>query len=208
MTEQSNIFDIAQRFRGFLPVVVDIETAGLNPQTDAILEIAAIIICMDEKGLLYPKSTHFCHIHPFEGANLDKSSLEFNNIDPYHPFRFAISEKEALQTIYQPIRKAIKKYGCHRAILVGHNPSFDLTFLQMAAKRCNYKRDPFHPFTTFDTATLAGLVFKHTVLAVATKKAGIDFDSAEAHSALYDAKKTTELFCYIVNNFKNLSIMN
>jgi ribonuclease T len=196
---------IAARFRGFLPVVVDIETAGLNPETDAVLEIAAIILTMDEKGYIKPQETHFAHVLPFEGANLDKEALEFTGIDPTHPFRFAVSEKEALDIIFKPIRKAIKATGCHRAILVGHNPIFDISFLQAAVKRTNCKRNPFHPFTTFDTATLSGLALKHTVLAVAAKRAGIKFEVQNAHSALYDTTKTAELFCYIVNRWKSLN---
>lgn len=192
---------IAGRFRGFLPVVIDIETGGLNPQTDALLEIAAVILDINEHEELYSRETYFCHVIPFEGANLDEEALKITNIDPYHPFRLAVPEKEALQTIHTPIRKAIKETGCHRAVLVGHNPNFDLTFLQKTAKRCQYNRDPFHPFTTFDTATLSGVALGHTVLSVAAEKAGIDFKTKEAHSALYDAQKTAELFCYLVNKW-------
>ncbi len=205
MPQTSSSSPMAMRFRGYLPIVVDIETAGFNAQTDALLEIAAIILIIDENGIIKPQTTHHCHIIPFEGANLDQDALEFNGIDPYHPFRFAVSEKEALQTLFKPIRKAMKADGCHRAILVGHNPTFDLGFLKQVVKRCDYKRDPFHPFTTFDTATLSGLALEHTVLATSVKRAGLQFDDKEAHTALYDAQKTAELFCYIVNKWKKLT---
>lgn len=199
---------MATRFRGFLPVVVDIETAGLDPQTDAILEIAAIILAFDDNDNLYPQATHFAHVIPFDGANLDQEALEFTGIDPYHPFRFAVSEHQALDIICKPVRKTIKDNNCHRAVLVGHNAFFDISFLQAAIKRTNYKGNPFHRFTTFDTATLAGLAYKHTVLAVAAKKAGIEFEVQHAHSALYDATKTAELFCAIVNRWKDLNKNN
>jgi ribonuclease T len=197
--------NIANRFRGFLPVVVDIETAGLNPKTDAILEIGAIIIDMDKDGLVYPKETHFAHVIPFEGANLDPEALEFTGIDPYQPLRFAVSEEEALDTISKPIRQAMQASGCYKAILVGHNPIFDISFLQAAVKRTNYKQDPFHSFTTLDTATLAALAYEHTVLAVAAKRSGIEFEVQHAHSALYDATKTAELFCNIVNKWQEMT---
>ena len=196
---------ITNRFRKLLPVVVDIETAGLNHETDAILEIAAIILMMDETDLIKPeKIAHFEHVIPFEGSHIDHKALEFTGIDPFHPFRFAVSEKEALKKIFVPIRKALKETGCNRAILVGHNPTFDLNFLNAAIKRCHYeKQNPFHPFTSFDTATLAGVALGHTVLAVAVKRAGIEFNVQYAHSALYDATKTAELFCWVVNkNFR------
>jgi len=187
------------RFRGFLPVVVDVETAGFNSEKDALLEIAAVTVVFDKDGRLQKEETYASHVQPFPGANLDKSSLEFTGIDPHHPFRLAVSELEALKKVFNPIREAVKLHGCSRAILVGHNPAFDLSFLKAAVNRVGIKRNPFHQFSTFDTATLAGLAFGQTVLARAIKAAGIDWNNDSAHSARYDAEKTTELFCTIVN---------
>lgn len=195
---------IANRFRGFLPVVIDVETGGFNAKKDALLEIAAVVIEMDEDGNVRPGEAVHQHVKPFEGANIEKSALEFTGIDPYHPFRMAVNENTALTEIFQPIRKAIKETDCKRAILVGHNAFFDHDFLKAAVDRSGIKRNPFHPFSCFDTATLAGLAVGQTVLAKACEAAGIDFDQKEAHSAIYDTKKTAELFCYIVNRWKAL----
>jgi len=195
---------INQRFRGYLPVVVDVETAGFNAATDALLEIAAVIIQMDDQGRLHPGETIGCHVEPFEGANLEPKALEFNGIDPWHPFRGALPEREALQTIFRPVRQAVKRSGCKRAILVGHNAFFDLGFLNAAVERTGIKRNPFHPFSTFDTVSLAGLAYGQTVLARAVEAAGLDWDGREAHSALYDTVKTAELFCAIVNRWEAL----
>jgi ribonuclease T len=189
---------IAKRFRGYLPVVVDVETAGFNPKRDALLEIAAVILQINSQGLWQPEKTHFCHLIPFEGANLDKEALDFLGVDPYHPFRFAVCEAEGLEMIFEPIRKAIKRHGCSRAILVGHNPSFDLSFIKAACDRSRIKM-PFHRFSTFDTGTLGALAYGQTVLARAVQMAGFNWDSSEAHSAIYDAERTAELFCAIVN---------
>ncbi len=196
---------IASRFRGYLPVVVDVETAGFNPSQHALLEIAAVILEMDANGLLAISEVHCVHVKPFPGAELDQAALQFNGINPHHPLRIAYEEKEALGKIFQPVRAALKKTGCTRAILVGHNPSFDLSFINAAAKRCAIKRNPFHPFSTFDTATLSALVFGQTVLAKAIEAAGIDWDPKEAHSARYDAEKTAQLFCTIVNRWQTLT---
>lgn len=195
---------MAMRFRGFLPVVIDVETAGFNAKTDALLEIAAVIVGMDNHGKLYKQSTVHCHVEPFPNANLEKSALEFTGIDPYNPLRNAKSEKVALEKIFKPIRAAIKDNGCNRAILVGHNATFDHSFVFAAAERSDIKRNPFHPFSTFDTATLAGLAYGQTVLAKACSAAGIEFDGRSAHSARYDTDKTADLFCNIVNKWKNL----
>ena len=178
---------IADRFRGFLPVVIDVETGGFNAATDALLEIAAVIIRMDEEGFLYRDKTHACHVAPFPGANLDKAALAFNGIDPHHPFREAVEEKAALEQIFSPIREEIKQTDCSRAILVGHNPFFDLGFIKAAVERTGVK-SPFHAFSTFDTATLGALAYGQTVLARAAQAANIDWDHNEAHSAIYDAR--------------------
>ncbi|MCU7814046.1 MAG: ribonuclease T [Candidatus Thiodiazotropha sp. (ex Lucinoma kastoroae)] len=196
---------MAQRFRGYLPVVVDVETGGFNATQDALLEIAATTIGMDDRGMLYPVETHAFHLTPFEGANIDPKALEFNGIDPDHPFREARPEAEALNLLFTPIRKAIKASGCKRAILVGHNAFFDLGFLNAAVERCGIKRNPFHPFSTFDTVSLAGVAYGQTVLARAAQFAGLDWDSTQAHSAIYDTEQTARLFCTIINRWQQLS---
>ena len=194
----------SKRFRGYLPVVVDIETSGFDPSRNAMLEIAAVIPVMDENGRLSIQETHSAHVVPFPGARLDESALAFNKIDPYHPFRFALEEKAALERIFHAVRAAVKRNGCTKAILVGHNPAFDLGFLNAAVARTGLKRNPFHPFSSFDTATLCGLAYGQTVLAKAALAAGLPWDSQEAHSAAYDAEQTARLFCGIVNRWEDL----
>ncbi len=194
---------MALRFRGFLPVVVDVETAGFNAKRDALLEIAALLLTIDDGGFIKPEETVHCHVEPFPGANLDPKALAFTGIDPYHPFRMAKPEHEALQHVFQPVRHAVKEAGCTRAILVGHNPAFDLGFVNAAANRANIKRNPFHQFSSFDTATLAGLAYGQTVLARAVQSAGFGWDEEQAHSAVYDAERTADLFCDIVNRWQS-----
>jgi len=196
MTE---ITPMSQRFRGYLPVVVDVETGGFNETTDALLQIAAVLIDIDEQGQFYCCDTVSCHVIPFAGANLDPKSMEVNGIDVHHPFRLAIDEKQALPKIFKPVREAIKRQACNKAILVGHNAHFDLKFINAAAARTGIKRNPFHPFSTFDTVSLAGLAYGQTVLARSIKSAGMEWDPNEAHSAIYDAEMTAMLFCKIVN---------
>ena len=190
---------IKDRFRGFLPVVVDIETAGLDPQRHALLEICAVTIELNSNHQFVIGKTYFEHIIPFEGSELDPASLAFNQIDPYQPLRFAVTEAAALNTIFTPITAAVKQMQCARAVLVGHNAWFDLLFMNAATRRCGIK-SPFHAFTCFDTATLGGFMYGQTVLAKAVKAAGIGFDTKKAHSAVYDAEKTAELFCMMLNS--------
>lgn len=190
---------LARRFRGFLPVVVDVETGGFVAATDALLEIAAVLIDVDAEGRLRRGVTHSYHVRPFEGARIDPASLAVNGIDPFHPLRPALPERDALRRIFKPVREAMQAAGCKRAILVGHNASFDLGFLNAAIARTGIKRSPFHPFSSFDTVTLAGAAFGQTVLAKAAMIAGLGWDDGSAHSAAYDAEKTADLFCQVCN---------
>lgn len=196
---------IADRFRGFLPVVVDVETGGFDAGKDALLEIAACIVRMDDFGRLFVADTVSVHVEPFEGANINPKSLEITGIRLDSPLRNALPEIEALRQISQPVRREVRATACQRAILVGHNSFFDLSFLNAAIARTGYKRFPFHPFSSFDTATLAGLAFGQTVLSRAVQAAGLDWNESEAHSAMYDTEKTAALFCSIVNRWKILT---
>jgi ribonuclease T len=195
---------IADRFRGFMPVVVDVETGGFNPQTDALLELAVCIIEMDEDGWTRAGEVAMHHVKPFDGANIEEAALEFNGIRPDHPLRPAVEERRALQELFLPVRQTLRDTGCKRAILVGHNAHFDLSFLNAAIARTGYKRNPFHPFSCFDTATMGGLAYGQTVLARAVQAAGLDWDKSQAHSAAYDTERTAALFCNIVNRWRHL----
>lgn len=199
---------LKDRFRKFLPVVVDVETAGFNAQTDALLEIACIPILLNEEGLFYPGEALNAHIEPFEGANLEPSALSFTGIDPTNPMRKAIAEDEktALRRIFKGLKEVRRAEDCRQCVLIGHNAHFDLAFLNAAVFRTNSKsHNPFHNFSVFDTVTLSALAFGQTVLARACKAAGLEFDGKDAHSALYDTQKTAELFCYILNQYPMLS---
>lgn len=195
---------LCERFRGFYPVVIDIETSGFDPKLNAILEIAAITLKMNDDGWLEPDETLQFNVNPFENSILEPSALAFNGIDPDNPLRAAVDEKLALESIFKMVRTGIKASDCTRAVIVAHNAHFDHSFLMAAAERAGIKRNPFHPFATFDTASLCGLAFGQTVLAKACEAANIAFDHKQAHSALYDTEKTAILFCEIVNRFKRL----
>ncbi|MFW2176860.1 ribonuclease T [Moraxella sp. TY5] len=208
MTELTEITSIAQRFRNYLPVVVDVETAGFNAKTDALLEIACIPILMDETGKFYAGEAVNAHIEPFEGANLEARALQFTGINPSSPMRKAIAEDEktAMKRIFKHLKTVRQQAGCTKCILVGHNAGFDLSFLNAVIERTHTKnQSQFHQFSVLDTVSLSALAFGQTVLARACQYAGIAFDGSEAHSALYDTQKTAELFCYILNSYPMLA---
>lgn len=190
---------LARRFRGYLPVVVDVETGGFDWNRHALLEIAVVPIDLGEDGTLVLGESASAHVVPAPGTDIDPQSLEVTGIDIDHPFRFAKPEREALDHVFATVRSAVRKHGCQRAILVGHNAHFDLNFLNAAVTRSGHKRNPFHPFSVFDTVTLAGVAYGQTVLARAVQAAGFPWSSEDAHSALYDAEQTAKLFCTVVN---------
>ena len=194
---------MSRRFRGFYPVVVDVETGGFNEKKDALLEIGALTLQIDETGLLDISDTYACHVEPIENANMDPKSLEINGIDPYHPFRMAKPEDKAIRDFFKFVSTGMKQNGCTRAIMIGHNTTMDLNFINAAADRNRITRNPFHPFSTFDTVSLSGLAYGQTVLSRAVEAAGIEWHDDKAHSALYDATKTAELFCKITNQWCN-----
>lgn len=202
MSEKQN--KLSQRFRGFYPVVIDIETSGFDPNQNAILEIAAITLKMDNEGWILPDQTLHFNVNPFPNAVIDPTAIAFNGIELANPLRGAVDEKIAIERIFKLVRQGMKTADCHRAIIVAHNAHFDHGFLMAATTRSKLKRNPFHPFSTFDTGVLSGLVYGQTVLAKACETATIGFDHKEAHSALYDTQKTALLFCDIVNRWKKL----
>src|SRR5688572_25110386 len=188
-----------ERFRGYLPVVVDVETGGFDWQKHALLELAVVPIDLDGHGRYVPGDVTSSHFEPAPGLQIDPKSLEITGIVLDHPFRFAKQEKEGLDHVFAAVRAAVRKHNCQRAILVGHNAHFDLNFLNAAVARTQHKRNPFHPFSVFDTVTLGGVAFGQTVLARAVQAAGISWNGEEAHSAVYDAEKTAQLFCVVAN---------
>jgi ribonuclease T len=195
---------MARRFRGFMPVVIDVECGGFNCLTDAILEVAAVLLGFNEQGQLVRESTHFYRVVPFPGLKLEEAALKFTGINPHHPLRIAHPESEVFRDMFQQIRTRMKAEECKRAILVGHNAHFDHGFVRAAAERHNLKRNPFHPFSSLDTASMSALCFGQTVLARACDAAGLGFEPEEAHSARYDAEKTADLFCHMVNRWQQL----
>ena len=191
---------LKDRFRKFLPVVVDLETGGFDAEENPILEIAIQLVDWESNQLVLGDSYRH-HVDPFEGLTLNQESLDFLKLDLSHPLRVSVDEKTAITDLFKIINKHKSKYECSRAILVGHNAFFDHSFLLAACKRNNIKKSPFHPFSLIDTVSLGVLATKQTVLARVCKELQVEYDNDEAHSAAYDAKVTAEVFCSIVNSF-------
>ena len=186
------------RFRGYLPVILDLETGGFDSRCNPILELACAFVSM-ESGQLQICEEFCWAVSPFSGAIIEESSLKITGINLDDPDRIQIEEKAAINSLFKLTRKKIKSEECTRAIMVAHNASFDQGFLHAACDRTGIKRNPFHPFSTIDTVSLAAIAFGHTVLSESCGRAGLEFDESKAHQAAYDANRTAALFCKIVN---------
>ena len=195
---------MAHRFRGFLPVAMDIETSGFDAERHAILELSAVTFAFHGQRLAIEQRRSWA-VRPFSTAVIEQESLQVTGINLDDPGRGAISEKNAVTALFKLVRGEVKRHGCQRAVLLGHNAAFDAGFLRQAVRRTGVKRDPFHPFTTLDTASLAAVSFGHTVLSEACSRAEIPYEKEKAHSALYDAERCALLFCKIVNAWNEAS---
>ena len=178
--------------------------ADSTAATDALLEIAAVLIDMDADGTLSAGRTHSFHVKPFEGCAprsrprcRSRESTRIIRCGPRCPSGTRCRESSGKSAT------RVRAYNCRRAILVGHNAAFDLGFLNAAVARADVKRNPFHPFSCFDTATLAGAALGQTVLAKAVTVAGLEWDSSSAHSASYDAERSADIFCLICNRLRD-----
>lgn len=201
MFDPNTVKTIKDRFRGFLPVVVDVETAGFIPEKNALVEVAMMTVNMDERGVFTPGELYSANILPFSGSIINEANIKFLGIDPFDKNRNPQDEAEAILPMFKAVSKAVKAAHCKRAILVGHNGHFDLGFINAVAERIGKKKNPFHPFSVLDTASLAGLVYGQTVLAKACRAAHLDFDDHAAHGAAYDAQMECRLFCSLINRF-------
>ncbi|XOV82966.1 MAG: ribonuclease T [bacterium] len=192
--------NLNERFRGYLPVVVDLETGGFDSAVNPVLELACTFLHWQDNTLSVASQSRW-HVAPFAGSQVNPASLRITGIDLNDPQRDALDERDALKAFFKLVRSAMKSQSCHRAIMVAHNASFDQGFINAACERSNLKRNPFHPFTSLDTASLAAVAYGHTVLSEACQRAGISFDRSLAHSAAYDADRTAQLFCHMVNGW-------
>ena len=196
---KDNFLKTNERFGGLLPIVVDMETSGINPDSNAILELASIVLYLNDKLDLQCGNFFSCHVRPFPSSKIDPSSMYINTIEIENPFRLALSEEEAINRLFRFVYMNLRNFGCRKAVLVGHNANFDLAFLESARKR--YKIDsPFHTFTVIDTATIGAVFYGKTVLANVVNASNMRFNPKLAHSAIYDAKITTDLFCSVTNS--------
>lgn len=195
-----------ERFDGYYPIVIDIETGGLDKNSHPILQIGAVALSFNKEGKMIPYSECKINLHPTRDTTCHPHSLAIHGINPYDLQRKAVAPALALTALCKFVRQAQRAHGCRRSLIVGHNVSFDAQFIHTYIEKYKVKRSPFHPFVNFDTTSIAGLLTGSTKLLEAVQRLGITYDSEQAHDALYDAYITAQLFCKSTNLLQSLNL--
>ncbi len=161
-------------------VIFDIETTGLSPRTDDIIEIGAVKII--NRKVVDSFST-FVHIN----RNLPAKIIELTSItdDMLH------NQPE----ITSALPEFLNFVG--KSTLVAHNASFDVSFIKN--KSLVYLNEIYDP-SVIDTLELSKALVKgvkNYKLSTLTKKLGINLENH--HRAVDDANATAQLFIYLLN---------
>lgn len=178
--------------RGFIPIAIDLETSGSDPNKHGILEIAAIFPSFSEEGIQIHEVFHR-HVYLEDGDLIDPAATLIHRIPIEHPFRYAISVEQMLQEFSEMVRMHCDRWCARRGIMVGHNPAFDMSFLNKACEKYGIDMN-LHLYTFIDTASMGLMRHRETVLAKLCYREGLGFSQNDAHSALYDAHMTARLF--------------
>lgn len=163
-------------------VVFDLETTGFSPVKDKIIEIGAVKV---EQGKITDKFSTF--------------------VDPKVPIPFQITQLTSItdemvmdapdiETVLPEFLEFIKD-----AVLVAHNASFDVGFIEQNCRRQNIILD----FTSVDTVAMARILlptlskFKLNIVANA-----LHISLENHHRAVDDAKATADIFIKFIEMLK------
>ena len=174
-------------------VVFDLETTGFSPIKDKIIEIGAVKV---ENGVITDKFSTFVNPKvpiPFEITNLTSITDDM------------VMEAPDIETILPQFLEFVGD-----AVLVAHNASFDVSFIE---QNCRYQ-DITPDFTSVDTVAMARILlptlskFKLNVVANA-----LHISLENHHRAVDDAGATAEIFVKFVEmlrvrNIKTLTKLN
>ncbi|WP_326909158.1 PolC-type DNA polymerase III [Sedimentibacter sp. MB31-C6] len=170
-------------------VVFDLETTGLNPKKDDIIEIGAVKV--RNRKIIDSFST-FVHID----RSIPAKIIELTSITDD-------------MLIGQPdITKALSdffEFVGENGVLVAHNANFDVSFIkEKSINHLNINYDP----SVIDTLELSKALMKEVKnhkLNTLTKKLGIKLENH--HRAVDDAQATGFLFINLLNMLKERSII-
>ena len=171
---------------------LDIETTGLSPTKDEIIEICIIKqAAKGDKSQAPPRVYFHTKLHPDIRVSEEAKKVNGYTIDKW---KNAVPQEEGL-------RKAID-FIDEKGFFCGHNVDFDMSFLKNSLIRHGmygsfHKLKSLGGHRTLDTYTLA---YEHLVpqgltsLSMDSIREFLDWDRDEFHSAMKDASDVQELF--------------
>ena len=167
-------------------VVFDLETTGFSSAKDKIIEIGAVKV---ENGEITDKYSTFVNPKipiPFRITQLTSITDEM------------VMESPEIETILPPFLKFVGD-----AVLVAHNASFDVSFIEENCRRQGIEPD----FTSVDTVGLARVLlptlskFKLNVVAKA-----LNISQEHHHRAVDDARVTAEIYVKFIQMLEERGI--
>ncbi|MGM9913373.1 PolC-type DNA polymerase III [Floccifex sp.] len=163
-------------------VVFDLETTGLSQRLDKIIEFGAVKmqhreVIETKQVFINPKRTIPANI-----SNL--TNIHQSDVDKAQPIEVVLPE--LLDFIGD-------------AILVAHNATFDVGFMNAACRDCGYD-EITNP--VIDTLPLAYALLdtKRYNLGAVCRHYGVGYDGEGAHRADYDARVLSQVLCHMMND--------
>ncbi|MGX7195394.1 PolC-type DNA polymerase III [Enterococcus olivae] len=155
-------------------VVFDVETTGLSAVYDTIIELAAVKM---HKGNVEASFDEFIDPgHPLSSTTVNLTGITDEMV------RGSKSEEEVLR-LFREFSEG--------AILVAHNASFDMGFLNMSYKKYGIPEADNPVIDTLELARYLYPQYKRFGLGVLSKKFGVSLE--QHHRAIFDAEATGHL---------------
>lgn len=166
-------------------VIFDLETTGLSNRLDEIIEFGAVKMkdreVIDRKQLFVnPKRSIPAHISSLTHINQ-------SDVDAAKP----------IEDVFDDLKQWIGD-----AVLVAHNATFDVGFMNAAARKLG---KPEFSNPVIDTLPLAHamLDLKRYRLGNVCRHYGVKYDGEGAHRADYDAEVLSQVLCHMLNAYKS-----
>jgi DNA polymerase-3 subunit epsilon len=165
-------------------VCLDLETTGLEYQTDKIIEVAVVRFNFDTI------------LSSYETLIDPECSIPEASIAIHHITDEMVKGKPKIAEILPMIFKLIDRH-----ILVGHGIGLDIAFLSEAAKKHSIPT-MISSLPYIDTLRLARLYGESPTNSLETLRQHFNIDPEGAHRAMNDVMVNIEVFKYLSSSFK------
>lgn len=168
-------------------VVFDVETTGLSAAYDTIIELAAVKI---RQGEIIDRFEAFANPHhPLSATTIDLTGITDDMV------MNAPDVGEVLKDFYE---------WAEDAILVAHNASFDMGFLNVGYKKIGLQKAVNPVVDTLELARFLHPEMKNHRLNTLTKKFNVEL--TQHHRAIYDAEATGYLLMIMLKEIQEKGV--